>query len=58
MATMTLMADQMMGYNMQRAREIREKLQDVFFWDCPMNDAMLLKRYTVDSDGDLVMIVQ
>jgi hypothetical protein len=58
MATMTLMADHVMGYDMQRAREIREKLQDIFFWDCPMNDTMLLKRYTVDSDGDLVMIVR
>ena len=58
MATMTVMTEQTMGYDVQKIQQIREKVKLVFDWNCPMNDAMLLKRYTIDSDGDLVMIVR
>lgn len=49
--------EQPMGYDLQKIQQIREKIKLVFDWNCPMNDAMLLKRYTIASDGDLVMIV-
>lgn len=42
----------------QKIQQIREKIKQVFDWDCTMNDMMLLKRYTISSDGDLVMIVR
>ncbi len=49
--------EQTMGYDVQKIQQIRDKVKQVFDWNCPMNDAMLLKRYTIDRDGDLVMIV-
>jgi predicted polyphosphate/ATP-dependent NAD kinase len=58
MATMTVMMEQMMGYDVQKIQQIREKVKQVFDWNCSMNDTMLLRRYTIDSDGDLVMIVR
>ena len=47
-----------MGYDVQKIQQIREKVKQVFDWNCSMNDVMLLRRYTIDSDGDLVMIVR
>ena len=47
-----------MGYDVQKIQQIREKVKQVFDWNCSMNDAMLLRRYTLDSDGDLVMIIR
>jgi len=47
-----------MGYDVQKIQQIREKVKQVFDWNCSMNDTMLLRRYTIDSDGDLVMIVR
>ena len=58
MAAMTVMTEQTMGYDVQKIQQIRDKVKQVFDWNCPMNDTMLLKRYTIDSDGDLVMIVR
>ena len=58
MATMTGMMEHPMAYDMQNVQQIRDKIKQVFDWNCPMNDAMLLKRYTMSSDGDLVMIVR
>jgi hypothetical protein len=37
---------------------IRQKIKEVFGWDCGLNDDMLLKRYTITSDGDLIVIVK
>jgi len=42
----------------QKIQHIREKIHQVFDRDSTMNDTMLLKRYTLSSDGDLVMIVR
>jgi len=58
MAAMTVMTEQTMGYDVQKIQQIREKVKQVFDWNCSMNDTMLLRRYTIDSDGDLVMIVR
>jgi len=54
---MTGIMEQPMVYDLQKIQQIRERIKLVFDWNCPMNDAILLKRYTIASDGDLVMIV-
>ena len=38
--------------------QIRQKIKEIFGWDCAMNDEMLLKRYTITSDGELIVIVK
>jgi len=38
--------------------QIRQKIKEIFGSDCAMNDEMLLKRYTVTSDGELIVIVK
>jgi phosphoribosylpyrophosphate synthetase len=38
--------------------QIRQKIKEIFGWDCAMNDDMLLNRYTITSDGELIMIVK
>jgi len=38
--------------------QIRQKIKEVFGWDCVMNDDMLLKSYTITSDGELIVIVK
>ena len=42
----------------QKIQHIREKIRQIFNWDCTMNDTVLLKRYTISPDGDLVIIVR
>ena len=34
---------------------IRMKIKEVFGWDCTMNDEILVKRYCVTAEGDLIM---
>jgi hypothetical protein len=58
MATMTGIMEQPIGYDVQKIQQIREKIKQVFDWNCPMNDDILLKRFTIASDGDLVMIIR
>ncbi len=31
------------------------KIKEVFGWDCTMNDDILVKRYCVTAEGDLIM---
>jgi phosphoribosylpyrophosphate synthetase len=38
--------------------QIRKKIKEIFGSDCLMNDDMLLKRYTLTSDGELIVIVK
>jgi hypothetical protein len=38
--------------------QIRQKIKEILGWDCAMNDDILLQRYTVTSDGDLIVIVK
>jgi hypothetical protein len=38
--------------------QIRQKIKEIFGWDCAMNDDMLLNRYSITSDGELIMIVK
>jgi len=42
----------------QKIQQIRAKIKQVFDRNCTMNDAMLLRRYTISREGDLVMIVR
>ena len=58
MATMTGIMEQPVGYDVQKIQQIKEKIKQVFDRDCLMNDTMLLKRYTIAGDGDLVMILR
>jgi len=37
---------------------IRKKIKEIFGSDCLMNADMLLKRYTITSDGELIVIVK
>ena len=47
--------DQPKNYGSQKTARIRQKIKEVFGWDCTMNDDTLLKRYFVTADGDLIM---
>jgi len=38
--------------------QIREKIKEIFGSECSMNEDMLLNRYTVTSDGELIVIVK
>ena len=38
--------------------QIRKKIKEIFGSDCLMNDDILLKRYTITSDGELIVIVK
>jgi hypothetical protein len=44
--------------NDQTLRRIREKIREVFGQETSMNDDVLSKRYTISSEGDLIMIVR
>jgi len=52
------MMGQPMAYNCQKIQQIREKIKIVFGRNCTMTDDMLLKRYAMSGDGELVMIVK
>jgi hypothetical protein len=36
----------------------RQKIKDVFGWECSMTDEALVKRYSITIDGELVMILK
>jgi phosphoribosylpyrophosphate synthetase len=42
----------------QKTVQIRQKIKEVFGWDCVMKDDLLLNRYTLTSEGDLIVIVK
>jgi hypothetical protein len=42
----------------QKTVQIRQKIKEVFGWDCEMKDDLLLNRYTLTSEGDLIVIVK
>jgi hypothetical protein len=45
------MMEKPMTTESRKTLQIRQKIKEIFGWDCTMNDDMLLKRYTVTSDG-------
>jgi hypothetical protein len=58
MLSRTEMTAKPMIHDSRKTVLIRQKIKEVFGWDCGLNDDMLLKRYTVTSDGDLIVIVK
>jgi hypothetical protein len=38
--------------------QIRKKIKEIFGWDCAMNDEMLLERYTITREGELIVIIK
>jgi len=42
-------------YDSRITTRIRQKIKEVLGRDCAMNDEMLLKNYTVTTDGDLIL---
>jgi hypothetical protein len=49
------MMEQPKKYDSQKTAQIRQKIKEVFGWDCTMTDDTLLKRYSLTTDGDLIM---
>jgi hypothetical protein len=45
-------------YDYQKIQRIRERIKEVFGRESIMNDELLLKRYNITPDGDLIMIVR
>jgi hypothetical protein len=45
-------------YNVQTLHRIREKIKEVFGRETSLNDEVLSKRYTISSEGDLIMIIR
>jgi hypothetical protein len=58
MESQTRMIDNAAISKNQRLVRIRQKIKDVFGWDCTMNDDMLVKYYSITIDGELVMILK
>jgi hypothetical protein len=52
------MMEKPMTTQSRKTVQIRQKIKEIFGSDCAMNDEMLLKRYTVTSDGELIVIVK
>jgi hypothetical protein len=44
--------------SVQTFTRLRQKIKDVFGQETSMNDDMLQKRYTLSSDGDLILILR
>jgi hypothetical protein len=58
MVSQTVMIDNAMTSRNQRLVQIRQKIKDVFCWECTMTDDALVKRYSITIDGELVMILK
>jgi hypothetical protein len=52
------MIEKPMTTESQKTVQIRQKIKEVFGWDCEMKDDLLLNRYTLTSEGDLIVIVK
>jgi phosphoribosylpyrophosphate synthetase len=58
MESQTLMIDNAAISKNQRLVRIRQKIKDVFGWECKMTDDMLIKCYSITIDRELVMILK
>jgi phosphoribosylpyrophosphate synthetase len=58
MLSQSEMIEKPMTTESQKTVQIRQKIKEVFGWDCGMKDDLLLNRYTLTSDGDLIVIVK
>jgi hypothetical protein len=46
------------AYDYRRLDRIREKFHEVFGSECTLRDDVLMKRYTVSPNGDLIMFIR
>ncbi|MDD5141888.1 hypothetical protein [Methanoregula sp.] len=46
------------AYDYQRLDRIREKFYQVFGRECTLRDDVLLKRYNLSPDGELIMFIR
>ena len=58
MLSQTGMMERPMTTESRKTVQIRQKIKEIFGWDCAMNDDMLLERYTITSEGELIVIVK
>jgi hypothetical protein len=58
MLSQSEMIEKPMTTESQKTVQIRQKIKEVFGWDCVMKDDLLLNRYTLTSEGDLIVIVK
>jgi phosphoribosylpyrophosphate synthetase len=58
MLSQSEMIEKPMTTESQKTVQIRQKIKEVFGWDCGMKDDLLLNRYTLTSEGDLIVIVK
>jgi hypothetical protein len=42
----------------QKIVRIRQKIKEIFDCDCSMNDQMLMKRYAITDNGELIIFVK
>ena len=42
----------------QKIVRIRQKIREIFDSDCSMNDNMLMKRYAITDNGELIIYVK
>jgi phosphoribosylpyrophosphate synthetase len=58
MLSQTGIMEKPITHESRKTIQIRKKIKEIFGSDCFMNDDMLLKRYTLTSDGELIVIVK
>jgi len=58
MESQPFMMENTATFNSQRIVQIRQKIKEVFGWDCTLKDDLLVKRYSMTSDGELIMILR
>jgi hypothetical protein len=46
------------AYDYRHLDRLREKFHDVFGRECTLRDDVLLKRYNLSPDGDLIMFIR
>jgi hypothetical protein len=52
MVSRPLTMENMATSTSQRIVQIRQKIKEVFGWDCTMKDDVLVKRYSMTSEGN------
>jgi hypothetical protein len=58
MLSQTGIMEKPITHESRKTIQIRKKIKEIFGSDCFMNDDMLLKRYTITSDGELIVIMK
>lgn len=53
-----MMMEKPMMNECRKTVQIRQKIKEIFGWDCALKDDMLVKHYAITSDGELIVIVK